>query len=175
MPITKQCIRVPISSFCSGSGMSGSVFVGPLVLLWCFTRTSQGKENPTWSVLCWSLIGYEAVYVAVALILAVPQEFETFARFQPMRSLHLLYTFLIILGGGLIGKYLLKGHVWRWLVLFGPLCFGMWFAQRQLFLPAPTLNGPVQRPPTTGFEVRMDPHKYSTRRNPCDRSGLHVE
>jgi len=31
------------------------------------------------------------------------------------------------------GLLLLKGHLWRWLVLFVPMCAGMFVAQRSLF------------------------------------------
>ena len=33
----------------------------------------------------------------------------------------------------LSGLLLLKGHLWRWLVLFVPMCAGMFVAQRSLF------------------------------------------
>jgi hypothetical protein len=50
-----------------------------------------------------------------------------------MRYLHLVYLFLFLIGGGLIGEYVLKTHLYRWALLFAPLCFGMWFAQREMF------------------------------------------
>jgi hypothetical protein len=40
---------------------------------------------------------------------------------------------LLLFGGGLLGEYVLKNRVWRWLVLFIPLCAGMFLAQRALF------------------------------------------
>jgi hypothetical protein len=52
---------------------------------------------------------------------------------QPMRYLHLVYIFMAVLGGGLIGEKLLRGHVWRWVALFLPLTVGMFIAQRSLF------------------------------------------
>jgi hypothetical protein len=55
------------------------------------------------------------------------------ARLQPLRSLHLLYILLILLGGGFLGEYVLKNRVWRWLVVFVSLCLGMFAAQRAIF------------------------------------------
>jgi hypothetical protein len=119
--------------------------IGPLALLWWFSQILQNK-SPAVPVLSWSLIVYEAVYVFAAVIVDIPQRLDTYARFQPMRSLHLLYTFLIILGGGLLGKYLLRKHIWRWALLFVPLCFGMWFAQRQLFPTTAHIEWPGAAP-----------------------------
>ena len=50
-----------------------------------------------------------------------------------MRSLHLLYVFLFVICGGLLGQWVLKNQLWRWMALFTPMCLGMWFAQKQLF------------------------------------------
>jgi hypothetical protein len=103
---------------------------GPLVLLWWF-GSIRGHENlrPVGG----ALIVYSLFYLACALFLTIPERFETAARLQPMRNLHLVYVFLVVLGGGLLGAHVLKRHAWRWIVLFLPLTFGMWYAQRQLF------------------------------------------
>jgi hypothetical protein len=50
-----------------------------------------------------------------------------------MRSLHLLYIVMFLMAGGLLGEYLLKDRMWRWLVLFMPLGIGMFAGQRALF------------------------------------------
>ena len=120
---------------------------GPSALFLWFTAIARGDENETLLLVSWSLIAYEILYFGAALILTIPQRLlDTLARFQPMRSLHLLYTFLIILGGGLLGKYVLKRNVWRWALLFVPLCAGMWFAQRQLFSFSPHIEWPGAAP-----------------------------
>src|SRR5262249_45327080 len=85
-------------------------------------------------------------YFAAALVLTIPPPLKTLARLQPMRSLHLLYTGFIILGGGMIGKHVLKRHAWRWVLLFAPLCLGMWFAQQQLFPASVHIEWPGTSP-----------------------------
>lgn len=120
--------------------------LGPLVLLWWFTRISPAQQNSTISRLSWSLLVYGTFYFGAELILTIPRQFDTFARIQPMRSLHLLYTFLIVLGGGLLGRYVLKKHLWRWALLFAPLCAGMWFAQRQIFPSSAHIEWPGAEP-----------------------------
>ena len=50
-----------------------------------------------------------------------------------MRFLHLVYLLLFLIGGGLIGQYVLGKHIYRALLLFVPLAFAMFYAERQMF------------------------------------------
>jgi hypothetical protein len=118
----------------------------PLVLFWWFSRTARAKRGSPLRVVSSALIVYGCFYFLVALMLTIPERFIPLARLQPMRSLHLLYTFLIVIGGGLLGSYVLKRHVWRWVLLFLPLCAGMWFAQRQLFPVSSHIEWPGSEP-----------------------------
>jgi hypothetical protein len=52
---------------------------------------------------------------------------------QPMRFLHLIYIFLMLVGGCLLGKYLLKASVWRWAVFLMVINAGMFVSQRMQF------------------------------------------
>lgn len=58
----------------------------------------------------------------------------------------LCYMVLIIVSGGLLERYLLQGHVWRWLLLFIPLSLGMYFAQRQVFPASQHIEWPWAEP-----------------------------
>jgi hypothetical protein len=49
---------------------------------------------------------------------------------------------LFIFAGGLLAQFVLKKAIWRWLLLFVPLCGGMFYAQRQLFPATPHLELP---------------------------------
>jgi hypothetical protein len=107
--------------------------VGPIPILWWFARMARARGSQDLALLCRALIIYDLIYFAAALIVSIPARLESLARIQPLRSLHLLYILLILFAGGFIGQYVLKNHVWRWLVLFVPLCAGMFIAQRNLF------------------------------------------
>jgi hypothetical protein len=115
---------------------------GPISMLWWFKRVSQRHGAPSLELISRSLVFYGLFYFLAALLLTVPPQFETLARIQPMRSLHLIYVLLVVLGGGLLGTHVLRKHAWRWLLLFLPLCSGMWFAQRQLFPTSPHIEWP---------------------------------
>jgi len=120
--------------------------VAPLALFWWFNRWAHRNKGFTLERISRSLIVYGCVYFVAALALTIPSSFETLARLQPMRSLHLLYTFLVLAGGGLIGLYILKKRVWLWAILFVSLSTGMYFAQRHLYPHSSHIEWPGSAP-----------------------------
>jgi hypothetical protein len=120
--------------------------VAPLGILWGFSCISRSRQVSNVHLICRTFIVYDSLCIVAAVILSASPRFETLARFQPMRSLHLLYIFMILLAGGFAGEYLLKSHAWRWLALFLPLCFGMFHAQRQLFPASAHIEWPGAPP-----------------------------
>jgi len=116
--------------------------IGPILILWCFSRFSRLRAMRNLELLSRSLVCYEIIFVVAALIFTTPARFESLARLQPMRSLYILYILLILFSGCLLGAFLLKGHSWRWIVLFLPLCSGMLWAQRSLFPASPHIEWP---------------------------------
>ena len=107
--------------------------VAPLALFWWFGRMARAQQRNLLARACRAFVFYGAIYVLVALVVDLPSRFESLARIQPMRSLHLLYMFLFVCIGGFMGEYVLKDRAWRWLMLFVPLSIGMFMAQRSLF------------------------------------------
>lgn len=107
--------------------------IGPLAILWWLARVAKDRGRMLLARACRAFAFYGIIYFIVALVVDLPSSFESVARIQPMRSLHLLYMFLFVVIGGFLGETLLRNHVWRWLVLFVPLATGMFVAQRCLF------------------------------------------
>jgi len=120
--------------------------VAPLVLLWYFQSIARMRQ---WMVLahaCRAFVIYGVIYFVVALVVDLPARFESLARLQPLRSLHLLYVFMFVCIGGFLGEYVLKDRAWRWLVLFVPLFVGMFAAQRSLFPASAPVEWPGRAP-----------------------------
>lgn len=118
----------------------------PLALLWWFGWIARRRQ---WSALdraCRAFVVYGVIYFVMALVVDIPARFESLARLQPLRSLHLLYMFLFACVGGFLGEYVLKDRVWRWLVLFVPLSIGMFAAQRALFPASSQVEWPGVAP-----------------------------
>jgi hypothetical protein len=114
--------------------------IAPVALFWWFARIARSNKQRNLELLCRGLIVYDLVYFAAGLIVSIPARFESLARLQPLRSLHLLYILLILIGGGFLGEYVLRSRIWRWALLFIPLCGGMFLAQRTLFPASPHIE-----------------------------------
>jgi hypothetical protein len=118
----------------------------PLALLWWFGRMAQAQQRTVLARACRAFVIYGAIYFLVALAVDLPARFESLARLQPLRSLHLLYMFLFVCMGGFLGEYVLKNRAWRWLALFLPLSIGMFAAQRSLFPASAHVEWPGSAP-----------------------------
>lgn len=120
--------------------------IGPIVILWWFGRVARVRQWRNVALLCRTLVIYQLIYLPIALLLSIPARFEALARLQPMRSLYLVYILMLLLGGGILAEFVLKNRVWRWLLLFVPLCAGMFFAQRCLFPASAHIEWPGLQP-----------------------------
>jgi hypothetical protein len=76
---------------------------------------------------------YGVFQQAVAMVMLGTPALVRLTPLQPMRFLHLIYFFLTLIAGALLGKYLLKASVWRWAMFLLVIDGGMLYAQRQLF------------------------------------------
>jgi hypothetical protein len=107
--------------------------LAPMAVLWWFQRIGRKQNLPALDLLCRALLWFATIFLAASLALTIPPSLANYAELQPMRYLHLVYILMFVLAGGLLAQAVLKGKVWRWLLLFVPLCAGMAVAQRQLF------------------------------------------
>ena len=120
--------------------------LAPVVLFWWFARIARWRQWHRLELVCRALIVYDLVYFFAALVVDLPARFESLARLQPLRSLHLLYMLMFLIMGGLLGEFVLKNRVWRWLALFVPLSAGMFVAQRDLFPASAHIEWPGAAP-----------------------------
>jgi len=120
--------------------------VAPIALFAWFAGIARAKGWNNVLRLCRAFIIYDVVFIVAALVVDLPARFESLARLQPLRSLHLLYIVMFVITGGMLGDFLLKNRVWRWLALFVPLSAGMYIAQRALFPASATVEWPGRAP-----------------------------
>ncbi len=120
--------------------------LAPVALFWWFARIAKTRGWNSLNRVCRALILYDLIYFAAALIVDLPARFESLARLQPLRSLHFLYMLMFVMMGGLLGEFVLKNRVWRWLALFVPLAGGMFLAQRALFPASAHVEWPGRAP-----------------------------
>lgn len=120
--------------------------VGPLVLFWLLYRWARSRDNQTLARFALSVVIYGVFQQGVALMMLTPASLVRLTPLQPMRFLHLIYVFLALVGGCLIGKTLLKTSVWRWALFLLVACGGMFVSQRALFASSPHLELPGMKP-----------------------------
>ena len=120
--------------------------VAPLALFWGIEKIARKREWSTLAGMSRAFAIYGVIYLVGALTVDLPAQFERLARVQPLRSLHLEYVVLFLFLGGLLGEFVLKESVWRWLLLFVPLCIGMFVGQRALFPRSAHLEWPNLAP-----------------------------
>jgi hypothetical protein len=116
--------------------------LAPVALLGWFCHIARARQWRRLDLVCRSLIIYDLIYFSAALVVDLPARFESLARLQPLRSLHLLYMLMFLIMGGLLGEFVLKNRAWRWLALFVPLGIGMFLAQRDLFQASAHIEWP---------------------------------
>jgi hypothetical protein len=107
--------------------------VAPLIVFYWFGRIARNRRWANVERVSRAFIVYGLIYLAMAIAFDLPARFEALARLQPLRSLHFEYIVMFVMMGGLLGEFVLREKVWRWLLLFAPLSAGMFVAQRQLF------------------------------------------
>lgn len=107
--------------------------IGPVVILWVMARWARRVDRPVLALVAECGAFYAVFQLAVACVVLLTPGLVRLTPMQPMRYLYMVYLLMAVLGGGLIGEKLLRGHVWRWIALFVPLAAGMFWAQRALF------------------------------------------
>lgn len=133
-PAYREAMRFHISHFLpQWQWYEWMGLIAPFAVLIWLARIAGSRNLKTLARVCHAAVLYELVYFGIALIIAIPQRFESLARLQPLRSLLLVYIVMVIAIGGFVAELILKGRSWRWLLLFAPLCSGMFIAQRALF------------------------------------------
>jgi hypothetical protein len=120
--------------------------IGPVLLFGWFGTWAGRRGMKNLELVSRAMVPFVLVAAAAAIGLGIPARFEVLTRLQPLRCLALCYMVLVIAGGGLLGQYILKRQVWRWLALFVPLSLGMHIAQRQVFPASQHIEWPWGQP-----------------------------
>lgn len=135
----------------------------PLAALGWTARYAKRRNLPEMKALSRASILFGLVFFAAALVLCIPA-LAGLTLLQPMRCLHLIFIVLFILLGGVLAQAVLRAHLWRWALLFVPLCLVMFFVQRQLFPASQHLELPG-RAPTNAWIQAFD---WSRQHTPGD-------
>ena len=119
---------------------------GPVLLFWWLGGWARRRGMKNLELVSRAMVPFVAVAMVAAIGLGISPRFEALTRLQPLRCLALCYMVLVVVGGGLLGRYVLQGQAWRWVALFVPISLGMFFAQRQMFPASAHVEWPWAQP-----------------------------
>ncbi|MGD0801992.1 MAG: DUF6798 domain-containing protein [Terracidiphilus sp.] len=107
--------------------------LAPLLLFWLLWRFAKKQGETLLARFALAVFLFGIFQLAVAMVmLGIPAMIRLYPL-QPMRFLQLIYVFMTLMGGCLLGKYLLKASIWRWVVFLLAINAGMFISQRALF------------------------------------------
>jgi hypothetical protein len=107
--------------------------IAPLFLFWLLWRVARKHGEKPLARFALAVFIYGVFQQAVAMIMLGIPALVRLTPLQPMRFLHLIYLFMVLIGGCLLGKYLLKAKIWRWALFLLIVNGSMFGAQRALF------------------------------------------
>jgi len=115
----------------------------PLVILFAIRRLlRRSDENSNLSALTSATLGFGTFQMLAGLLIMLPSSLERLRPFEPMRYLQLLYILFFLIVGGMLGKFVLKRQVYRWVFVFIPLSAGLLYAQRRMYPASPHFELP---------------------------------
>jgi hypothetical protein len=120
--------------------------LAPLVLFWLLFRYALRRSESLLARFALALLLYSAFQQLVAMVLLAPPALIRITPLQPMRYLHLVYLFLALIAGCLLGRHILGRQIGPWVVFLVAINGGMFLSQRLLFPSSKHLEFPGREP-----------------------------
>lgn len=119
--------------------------LGPLVLFYLLWRVALKQKQTILARFSLAVFAYGVFQQAIAMIVLGSPGLVRLTPLQPMRFLYLMYFFLTLVGGCLLGKHLLRTSALRWGLFLLIINGGMFAAQRVEFSSSNHLELPGRR------------------------------
>ncbi|MGB6693470.1 MAG: hypothetical protein WBE56_04760, partial [Terracidiphilus sp.] len=120
--------------------------IAPLVFFCIVWRVSHRRGDHLLARFSLAVFAFGVFHQVLAMALLWPAALVRVTPLQPMRYLHLLYFLLVLVAGGLLGKYFLKRNVVRWAAFLLLANGTMFAAQSAEFSASPHLELPGRKP-----------------------------
>ena len=120
--------------------------IAPLFLFWLLWRVANKRGETLLARFALAVFAYGVFQQAVAMLMLAFPALVRLTPLQPMRYLHIVYFFLALISGALIGKHLLHNSVWRWAVFLLVFNGTMFAAQRLEFSSSQHIEWPGRAP-----------------------------
>lgn len=116
--------------------------LAPLFLFWLLWRWARKQGDTPLARFALAVFAYGVFQQALAMLMLGFPSLIRLTPLQPMRYLHLVYFFLVLIAGCLLGKYALKASLWRWALFLVIVNGSMFGAQRAEFSSSEHLELP---------------------------------
>jgi len=120
--------------------------IAPLFLFWLLWRIALKRGETLLARFALAIFAYGVFQQAVAMVMLGSPALIRLTPLQPMRFLQLIYVFMTLVAGCLLGKYLLKASVWRWALFLLVINVGMFASQEALYSSSDHLELPGRQP-----------------------------
>jgi len=120
--------------------------LAPLFLFWLLWRVARKRNETVLARFALAVFAFGVFQQAFAMLMLASPSLIRLTPLQPMRYLYLVYFFLVLIAGALIGKYLLKASVWRWALFLLVFNGSMFAAQRAEFSSSQHIEWPGRAP-----------------------------
>ena len=120
--------------------------LAPLLLFWLLWREARNRGHSLLAQFAAAVFAYGVFQQALAMVLLAPPTWVRLTPLQPMRYLQLVYCFMALIAGGLVGKYILGRRVGRWAVFLLLANGGMLLWQNAEFSGSQHLEWPGRAP-----------------------------
>ena len=120
--------------------------LAPLFLFWLLWRIAQKRGETHLARFALAVFAYGVFQQAIAMLTLGSPSLIRLTPLQPMRFLQLIYVFMALLAGCLLGKYLLRASAWRWAIFLLLINGSMFAAQRALFSSSEHIELPGMHP-----------------------------
>jgi hypothetical protein len=127
--------------------------LAPLFLFWLLWRLARKQGNTVLARFSLAVFSFGVFQQAIAMIVLAFPSLVRLTPFQPMRYLHLVYFFLALTAGCLMGKFLLKASVWRWAAFLLVFNGSMFAAQRDQFPASQHIEWPGRAPSNSWLQA----------------------
>ena len=142
--------------------------LAPLLLFWLLWRVAERRGQVRLARFALAVFAYGVFQQAVAMALLAPERLVRLTPLQPMRYLQLVYIFMALVAGGLLGQFLLKSRAWRWAVYLLLFNGGMFLVQWELMDDGAYLDSHLELPWMTSANPWRQTFKWVRQNTPTD-------
>jgi hypothetical protein len=103
--------------------------LGPLFLFWLMWRVAQKHGETRLARFALAIFVYGLFQQIVSMVFLAPPSLVRLTPLQPMRYLQLVYIFMALAAGGLLGRFVLATKAWRWALYLLVINGGMFLVQ----------------------------------------------